>query len=85
MITLTSKLPKGKFKGKTINELQSSELSMSEWCNNRKYICWIINNWSDKFDITVMMDFGYDARMAREYPSGSNPGVTNDSCWDNLH
>ena len=75
MITLNTPLTKGKYKGKTINEIK-----------DHFYICWIFNNWKDTFDKDVREKYGYSAHIAKQnnYGCSGGCGITNDSCWDNL-
>ncbi len=71
MIDLDTPLTKGKYKGKSINEIQ-----------DHFYICWILNNWQDKFSDAVHKKYDYDAYIAAEYNYGSEVGggITLEDC-----
>lgn len=75
MITLNTPLTKGKYKGKSINEIK-----------DHFYICWIFNNWKDTFGEDVKEKYGYSAYIAKNsnYGNFKGTGITLDSCWNNL-
>ncbi|MEY3422991.1 MAG: hypothetical protein RIR48_3321 [Bacteroidota bacterium] len=76
MITLNSKLTKGKYKGKSINEIK-----------DHFYICWIFNNWKEQFAEDVIKKYSYSAYIAKQNNYGNqsyNNSITLDDCWQNL-
>lgn len=78
LITLNTILGKGKYKGKTILQI-APKILVGGW----DYVAWIINNWNDDFDKNVIARHGWDAHCQKT-GFGSNIGITNEDCWDNL-
>lgn len=74
-IGLNTILLKGKYKGKTINDIEA--------IGDKRYIYWIINNWKDTFLEDVKLKHGYNAHIMKEYPFNC-PGITLESGWENL-
>lgn len=71
MITLNTPLPRGKYKGKTLNQI-----------NDYMYIGWLLSTWTDIFDNEVITKFGWQIYLHKT-KFGSTAGNTNDACLNN--
>ena len=85
MISLNTKLTKGKYKGKSILEIapninwNNSSLVKSDW----NYVAWILNNWKAIFFKEVHDRHDWDAHVLTT-GFGSGGGITKEDCEKNL-